>query len=241
MIGMGSSEDGIVGWFLRVVVLLSFVVGPALLLLGFEFRFVPYHSFLVTTVQRVAVVLDAMLTLLVWQKIVLPSRGLDGETHDRSTQRLFVTLNRGAFAIICSGVVAMSFLVTQISPRGLVMENERLVEPDEEKLSRLAVTLSLRGRDLRYGDFRGAVLRKADLSGATLADADLRDARLDDAYLRFADLSRAELYGASLRGADLSGATLDGVRDLIQAQLGQACGTDVKLPPDLTLEPCPSQ
>ena len=44
------------------------------------------------------------------------------------------------------------------------------------------------------------------------------------------------LFRANLSGADLSGAILDG-----QTQLDQACGTDAKLPPGLTLKPCPAK
>jgi hypothetical protein len=49
---IGGPQDGIVRLFLRAVVLLSFVVGPVLLLLGFQLRFLPYHSIEVTYVHR---------------------------------------------------------------------------------------------------------------------------------------------------------------------------------------------
>jgi uncharacterized protein YjbI with pentapeptide repeats len=54
-----------------------------------------------------------------------------------------------------------------------------------------------------------------------------------------ANISRADLRGASLLNASLSGANLSNVQNLAQAQLDTACGTDAKLPPDLTLKPCP--
>jgi uncharacterized protein YjbI with pentapeptide repeats len=58
-----------------------------------------------------------------------------------------------------------------------------------------------------------SVARRARLSGANLSPANLGDAKLSD--------------------ADLGGATVT------QAQLAQACGTDVKLGPRLTIKPCP--
>jgi Pentapeptide repeats (8 copies) len=232
---IGAPQETTVRWFLRAVVWLSFVIGPLLLLFGFQFRFLPYHSLLVVNVHQVALMLDLALLLWFWPKI---SRGRVQQAPGPRAKFWRIVFACGIFIVL--GVIDSVAIVHEAS-HALVLENERLVEQDEDKLSKLAVTLSLRGRDLRYGDFRGTDFRKADLSGANLADADLRDARLDEARLRFADLSRAELDGASLRGADLSGATLDGARDLIQAQLGQACGTDAKLPPDLTLEPCPTQ
>jgi hypothetical protein len=209
---------------------MSFFLGPVLLLLGFELRFLPYHSLLVTTVQQVMLVLDMVVLALLWPKI----------TRTRVRQgRAFQTPGWSVAAAVLLG--AMSILVAQLPSSRLVVANLRLVEPDEDKLSKLVVTLSLRGRDLSHGDFRNTDLRKADLSEANLGHAVLSGARLDEAYLRFADLSSAEMEGASLRGTDLSGANLEDVRNLIPAQLSQACGTDAKLPPDLTLEPCPSQ
>jgi hypothetical protein len=111
---------------------------------------------------------------------------------------------------------------------------------------------SLRERTVRFanlddGGLYGADLIGADLSGATLFDADLSGAHLNRAHLIGAILSGAHLFGADLSGAHLSGATLNGATlngaDLsgaivTQQQLDTACGTNAKLPPDMTLEPC---
>ena len=59
----------------------------------------------------------------------------------------------------------------------------RLVEPDQDKLAKLNVTLSLKERDLRYAFLRGADLRKADLSGARMFGANLLGTKLSDANL----------------------------------------------------------
>jgi uncharacterized protein YjbI with pentapeptide repeats len=82
---------------------------------------------------------------------------------------------------------------------------------------------------------RGANLSGANLSGAHLSRAELIGADLTRADLRGADLRGADLRDAVMSRADLHDATLDG-----QAQLDQACGTDAKLPPGLTLKACPS-
>ena len=66
---IGAPQDAIVRWFLRIVVLLSFVVGPVLLLLGFQLRFLPYHSVGVTYLHRAALLLDLAMLLLLWPKI----------------------------------------------------------------------------------------------------------------------------------------------------------------------------
>jgi hypothetical protein len=246
---IGAPQDAVVRLFLWAVVWLSFVAGPLLLLLGFLLQFLPYRSIPVTCVQEVMLLLDFAMLLLLWPRITRADpqqvRVLSVRVGDLvATEPVLMTKRRHLrnAGLSCVLLAGMSVFVAVMSWRGLVLEHERLVEPDEDKLSKLAMTLSLRGRDLQSGHFAGTDFRKADLSRANLANADLRDARLDEARLREADLSRADLYGVSLRGADLSGATLEGARNLTQAQLEQACGADAKLPPDLTLlEPCPSQ
>src|SRR5215469_3987275 len=64
-----APQDAIVRLFLRAVVMLSFVIGPILLLLGFQLRFLPYHNVPVTYVHRVALLIDLVLLLLLWPQI----------------------------------------------------------------------------------------------------------------------------------------------------------------------------
>jgi uncharacterized protein YjbI with pentapeptide repeats len=52
-------------------------------------------------------------------------------------------------------------------------------------------------------------------------------------------LSSANLPDANLDGAYLDRADLRNAKYLEQQQLDQACGTYAKLPPGLTLKPCP--
>jgi uncharacterized protein YjbI with pentapeptide repeats len=228
---IGDLQDWIVRLFLRAVVWLSFVVGPVLLLFGFQLRFLPYHSLLVTTAQQVTLLLDLVLLLVLWPKITRPST----QQVQASRARL-----RTTFAYACSAaVVAISILAgsTWVTlrwarwlPQDLSLVNERLVETDEDKLSKMAVTLSLRGRDLRYADLAGSDFRKADLSGANLQHAQLTGAKLSDANLSNADLSNADLSNANLQDA----------RNLTQEQLDKTCGTGAMLPLGLTLKPCPA-
>ena len=109
--------------------------------------------------------------------------------------------------------------------------------------------------DLSNANIPNADLRDANLSGArlmltTLVGADLRGANLRSADLSDADLSGAKLGGAKLDGAILSGAKLGSssfggadlrASNITQAQLDQACGTNVKLDPGLTIRPCPER
>jgi uncharacterized protein YjbI with pentapeptide repeats len=95
------------------------------------------------------------------------------------------------------------------------------------------ISADLFGADLDRAHLFGAYLISANLFGADLSDADLSDPDLHDDDLRppdwfhlsGANLSYADLHDANLSDADLSYADLDN-----QAQLDQACGTDVKPP-----------
>jgi len=92
--------------------------------------------------------------------------------------------------------------------------------------------------NLSGANLYGANLNLAVLNGADLILANLSDAKLSSAILHGADLRAADLTGADLNGADLTGADLREAKYLTQAQLDQACGTDVKLDPGLTIKPC---
>src|SRR5215469_11217009 len=83
---IGAPQDGIVRLFLLAVVWLSFVVGPVLLLLGFQLRFLPYHNIPVTYAHRVTLLLDLVLLLLLWPKI---SRRHARQTKSLSDWRVF--------------------------------------------------------------------------------------------------------------------------------------------------------
>jgi Pentapeptide repeats (8 copies) len=277
---IGVPQDRIVRLFLRVVVWLSFVIGPVLLLLGFQLRFLPYHSALVTNMQRATLLLDLTLLALLWPRI---SRSGRPALHDRQGTFARLVTNGGLALLALSFLLAAVFgFLEPVAPNSLSLGGERLVEPDEDKLSKLARTLPLRGRELRQANLSGSDLRKADLRSANLSGADLSLANLSGADLTFAYLGGANLSGAHLNAAHLSGANLSGadltfadlsgadltfadlhsvgahlivadvrganlsgsdailyVAGLTQEQLDQACGTDAKLPPGLTLKPCP--
>jgi uncharacterized protein YjbI with pentapeptide repeats len=123
---------------------------------------------------------------------------------------------------------------------------------------------NLSGADLMGANLRGANLMGANLINADLSGADLMDANLSGAYLMGAKLINALLMGANLRGAGLSmmdpvskslsegsltnltGASLAHAdlsgSNVSQTQLDETCllaGSEVKLPPGLSLKPCP--
>ncbi len=121
--------------------------------------------------------------------------------------------------------------------RNLVVVQEDLVD-DDEKLDEREVSLSLRGRDLRYSFLTASDLHRADLAhaklqGAILFRTNLQGASLDGADLRAAFLDDTDLEGATLTKADLRGAFLWGVNargaDLFDAELQDTEWSDADL------------
>ena len=140
---------------------------------------------------------------------------------------------------------------------------ERVFDLDDDKLSRVAVTIRLSERDLRNSLLSGSDLRKADLFKADLGGADLSQVRLNGANMTEANLSSdikvsglysltlgflgkedelrhaTNLTKADLTDAILSGANLKDAQGLTQRQLDSACGDDkTKLPAGMTIMPC---
>jgi uncharacterized protein YjbI with pentapeptide repeats len=98
----------------------------------------------------------------------------------------------------------------------------------------------LSGANLERTNLIGASLREIYVEytvGINLRGTNLTDANLARAHLEFADLRDANLSGAVMEEVNLSGADL--TRAMIkQPELDDACGTNVKLDPGLTIKPC---
>ena len=97
--------------------------------------------------------------------------------------------------------------------------------------------IDLSAARLRRASLRFATLSGANLQGADLSGVDLTDARLDSANLANADLAEAlldhtDFAGANLAGANLRGTNLSKARNLTEAQLAEAFGSEgTVLPP----------
>lgn len=70
--GPREIRNGIVGAALRVIAVVSFIVGPIALLLLFQLQFLPYHDAAITWWHRIAVLIDISLIWMFWPRI---SRG----------------------------------------------------------------------------------------------------------------------------------------------------------------------
>src|SRR3954470_19040188 len=66
---IGVPQEKFIRLFLWAVVWLSFVVGPILLLFGFEIQFLPYRNYFITDRHRFEVTTDLIVLALLWPKI----------------------------------------------------------------------------------------------------------------------------------------------------------------------------
>jgi uncharacterized protein YjbI with pentapeptide repeats len=72
--GPGEVRHGAMGFLLRLIAQISFVIGPIALLVFFELQFLPYHHEGITWWHRIAVLADVVLLWLLWPSIARGER-----------------------------------------------------------------------------------------------------------------------------------------------------------------------
>jgi uncharacterized protein YjbI with pentapeptide repeats len=201
----------LMGYALHIVVTLVVVIGPALALLFLQLKFLPYHSAIVTMVQRMAIVADTIVALYFWPQIV----GAPGSMLVWLYRVLlyaavlliglfsaFVAAFPGEWsygigAVKKSGMTDFLFRGVYNEVTGarsswfsdtLLLSDQDFVELDTAKLKEADKTVSVRGRDFVEANFSRSDLRKVDFSGANLAKAVFESAHLQGAF--FAEPSR---------------------------------------------------
>jgi len=240
--GPRDQRTGFLGFSLRVIAWITLVATPVLILLQAQVTFLPYHREWIVWLQRVAVLIDLVLIWYFWIHLRSDDDSIKGVWRKAwmylgGTGTLCVVIFSTYLATfpgesIKAHLPELSLLqallfeggVDAVHGRLLSVFSNRLVLPDQsfvvdsEKLDKITVSRSFRGRDLRLAVLDRADLRKADFSGAQLQGAGLFEAQLQGASLVEAQLQGAELYKAQLQGALLVEAQLQGAW-LVGAQL----------------------
>jgi uncharacterized protein YjbI with pentapeptide repeats len=225
--GPSDQRTGFRGYSLRLMAWITLVATPVLILLQAQVTFLPYHREWIVWLQRVAVLIDLALIWYFW--IHLRS---DDDPINGVLRKAWMFLGgAGTLCVIVfstylatfpgewikthlpepSSLQALLFEgdVDEVSGRPRSIFSNRLVLTDQsfvvdpEKLDKITISHSFRGRDLRLAVLYLTDLRKADFTGAQL-----QGASLDRAQLQGASLDRAQLQGAWLMGAQLQGASL---------------------------------
>jgi uncharacterized protein YjbI with pentapeptide repeats len=230
----GSERSRVLSALLHAIGWLTLLLLPLLLLLWMQMAFLPFHHPGVTAAQRLIVLADVAVLLLVGVFVMRAETTFFGAF-------LRSVLNRPGSVVFALAVLAGAASLSLVTagsgdglllgafPRNLAVTDANLVsDPDRATGMR---SVSLRGRDLRFARLDRSDLRRADLTGAILDGASLRNADLRGVQLgcadaaalqqadkramagcaraQDADFSGARLAGAGLAGADLRGAKLD--------------------------------
>jgi uncharacterized protein YjbI with pentapeptide repeats len=258
----GPRGASIADWLLMAIAWITVVVGPVLLLLLIQLQFLPYHLEWVTLwVHRVAIVADLLLLWCFWPGI-LKGTGIGRTTAMALRASSWVI---SAFIVWFSVIIAtfpgesihervpfagrasvhdrlFGRAIDEVRGRPLNWFSNRLVVMDQsfvdpDKLDKVEVSRSFRGRDLRHAVLSGADLRKADFTGARLDSARFVSAKLQHANFgcvtrdirrglkrpekgakRAAVNGRRDDDCASLQGASFASAQLQGAI-LVKARL----------------------
>jgi uncharacterized protein YjbI with pentapeptide repeats len=221
--GSPREREGLLGWLLRLMAWITLAVAPALVLIVFEVKFLPYHSMLVTWMHRVLIAVDLLAVLTLWAGAMQPNRDIGWRTLLRDRKSLI------AAAIIV--LIACCAITIPGEPvRTLARQLASVSFGDQEHADCRAPgfvaalvtdSLSLRGQDFVDDERLGKIAAAAKANQLPphrsertrlLRGRDLRCAHFEGADLRRADFSAADLSGASLRGAQLEGSVFSGAR-----------------------------
>ena len=225
MAGADDARQGLTGFLLRSITWISLAIGPLMLLVFFELRFVPYHDEATTWWQRCAVVVDFAMLFVLWPKII--SQTVDGRPTWRCLGRLPRTLffSLGAVAFVTVFLVAtfpgehLDAATRHLPFRHALIDGD--VDPATSRPTSLWTNrLVVSGRDIvdhsafdTAAKLAGApvtvALRGRHLEGAVFIDARLPRADFTGAYLQGADFTRARLAGGWFDHAEMSGARLE--------------------------------
>jgi uncharacterized protein YjbI with pentapeptide repeats len=241
--GPAEQRAGYTGVWLRVIAWITLVGAPIVIFLQAQVTFLPYHLSWVQWLLRICILIDLAVIWCFWD----PVRSEDQPISKWIPTIAWWTVGGVATAVVVAFSIffatfpgesgnehfsALPFRETLFAgdadeitgrPRGLF--SDRLVLTDQsfvdaDKIEKLEVSHSFRGRDLRQAvlnradlrkaDFTGAILNAARVQGAKLQGARLVSTRLQGAELQMAELQGAALFMARLEGAKLMGAKLQG-------------------------------
>lgn len=81
--GSPREREGWLGWLLRTMAWITLAIAPVLILLVFQFMFLPYHSHLATWTHRALCTIELAAIFLLWPLIIHPSRDMNRRTIRR--------------------------------------------------------------------------------------------------------------------------------------------------------------
>ncbi len=205
----GPQRSRIMSTFLHLMTWLTVVVIPVVLLLYIQVVFLPYHDVVTTWINRVSLVSDIALLILIGVFLMRPETSFfqafwrATANHPLST---FIT------TLVLILVAYLSFFAATVPGEALDKTGRDLMAwAGDEKGARAdggfaLPFLAASNDESLFGVFhRNLVVADADLVDESDVNEDEKTLKL-----RGRDLRRAKLDRSDLRGADLTGARLDG-------------------------------
>jgi uncharacterized protein YjbI with pentapeptide repeats len=93
--GSPHEREGVFGWLLNAMAWITLAISPILVLLTFQFMFLPYHSHLATWTHRLLILLEFVVAFQLWPLVLNPQRDFhwsDLRSRIRQTAVHFVGL-----------------------------------------------------------------------------------------------------------------------------------------------------
>jgi uncharacterized protein YjbI with pentapeptide repeats len=225
--GSPREREGLLGALLRLMARATLVIGPVIVLLIFEVKFLPFQDRLVTLEHRVLIFADLGMILLLWYGIFHASHDVSWRVFAKPSVALFIAIALVLFSWLGlnhPGEFHASWM--RAGECGQLLFSDRLELSlvdvvDDDKLLKMESTASVKGLSPSQGErthnfarrqFRCANFYRADFRRVDFTNANLRRANLAFAELQGATLSGADLWGAQLEGAQMQGADLSSVR-----------------------------
>ena len=242
--GSPRERGGSLGLLLKAMAWVTLAFAPVLVLLVFQFKFLPYHSHFVTWTHRILIFMELATVFMLWPLVLDPQKDIVWRRVIRQPITL-ATVASFVVVSLCLAAFPGEPLVNLLTGQSLLsvqckrwisesfdhLDLQRQVLVDERKLKNIETATTqknwllepetvrnLRNRDLNCANFDWADLRRADFFGTQMSDATFFEAELQGTSFVFAYLPDAYLGRAQLQGANLVGADLQGA-DLRWAQL----------------------
>jgi uncharacterized protein YjbI with pentapeptide repeats len=233
--GSPNEREGPLGALLKFIAWTTVAIAPLLLLLVFQFKFLPYHSHLVTWTHRALILIELIMLIFLWPLVLEATKDIDSRrlvrvpvSYGAVAIYIFVSILLGTFPgephfNLLTGYPPLSVRCTRWLPANFdrlhlanvdFVADDRLAEIEKHTSDRRLLpsqgerTRNFRNRDLNCSDLTSADLRRVDLTSASLVGATLNSTVLDGSSLDNAQLQGASLSGAHLRAASLRGAHL---------------------------------
>jgi|SRR5580692_2224550 uncharacterized protein YjbI with pentapeptide repeats len=249
--GSPREREGFIGWLLKGMAWITLAIAPILILLAFQFSFLPYHSHIATWTHRLLIVIELAAFFLIWplalnaqrdfqwpqvgtdfkHLIALPVR-LIRHTDNWRDERTWLRQN-AAPLIACLLFVIISLSVATFPGEPHV--NLFTARPLKSVQCDRWLNRQFEIADLRFDRMVVPLLHAIDdedkfnkIVDAT-AKRDLADYEGERTIvLRNRDLNCIDLTSADLRRADLTGARLTGA-NLVYAELEGASLEEAQL------------